>query len=71
MSKLKGFNRENIGIDDELIKILYEMTLVIDDFYAQNPMVDFAREENAAVPNGIDSRGSQMLCDVCNVKIFF
>lgn len=71
MSKLKNFNGEKVGIDDELIKILYEMTIVIDDYYALNQMMDIAPNGNAAETNAINSKGSQMLCDVCNVKIFF
>lgn len=71
LSKLKNFNGEKVGIDDELIKILYEMTIVIDDYYALNQMMDIAPNGNAAETNAINSKGSQMLCDVCNVKIFF
>lgn len=68
--KLKNFNREKVGIDDELIAILYEMTIVIDDYYALNQMMDqyIAPIGNAAVG---EPKGSQMLCDVCNVKIIF
>lgn len=61
MSKLKHFNTEKVGIDDELIQILYEMTIVIDDYYALNQMMANAPNGNADEPNGINSKGSQML----------
>lgn len=71
LSKLKDFNRRDTRIDDEFIKILYEITLTIDDCYAQNQMVDIVRNENVTKQNGIDSKGSQKKCDVCNVSSFF
>lgn len=71
LSKLKEVNKERIGIDDELIKILYDLTLVIDDYYSQNEMV--ATDQNGSAPqtNAIASKGSHMKCNVCNVSFFW
>lgn len=70
LSKLKNLNTNNVGIDDELIKILYELTLLIDDLYSRNEMSAVVRDENAAQTNGIEAKGSQLKCHVCNVNVF-
>lgn len=70
LSKLKEVSTERIGIDAELIKILYDLTLVIDEYYSQNEMVATDQSGSVTQTKAISSKGLQMKCHVCNVSIF-
>lgn len=50
LSKLKDFNRWSAGLDGELIEILSQLTLAIDDYYAQNNMIDGDQHKSNAPP---------------------
>lgn len=68
--KLKDFNGQNGGIDAELIKDLYAMTIVIADCIDQNPMAKTEPSRNGTATTEIEPRGSKLKCDVCNVRAF-
>lgn len=55
LSKLKDFNRWSAGLDGELIEILSQLTLAIDDYYAENNMIDGDQSQSNAPPLPIPS----------------